>query len=105
MKTAVLPAPKGMPAAIGMAQWMEMGTHVHANHSSPMGQRMAAMQTMNIAASGGGLLVPGSFLCELIMRRINGSQQIVIMLPIPMPMKARPENPTDQPRSPWKTMG
>lgn len=61
MKTAVFPAPKGIPAKMGQIQCTG-GTQVQANHNSPIGARAAAMQTMLTIASGGTLPVSGSFL-------------------------------------------
>ena len=98
MKTRVFPAPKGMPARIGQIQWMVMGTDVQENQSCPMGMRQAAMQTMLTDASGVGRLVSGSFLWAWITFRARGSETIAIIVPVPMPVKARPLNPADHPR-------
>lgn len=67
----------------------------------------AAIQTTLTIASGGGspVSLSGSALCELIIFRIKGSQQITIMDPTPMPQKARPESPGDQPRMSEKMIG
>lgn len=70
---------------MGATQWT-FGVQVHAKIISPIGQSTAAMQTTLTMASGGGFPVAGSGLCELIRRRSKGSEQIVIIPPIPMPM-------------------
>ena len=61
MKTAVFPAPKGIPAKMGHIQCTG-GAQVQANHNSPMGTKAAAIQTMLTIASGGTFPVSGSFL-------------------------------------------
>lgn len=105
MKTPVLPAPKQTPARIGAIQWIDAGAQVQANQSSPAGIRMAQMHTIDTMASGGGFPVSGSGLWLSIMRRISGSQAMVMREPIPMPQKASPDIPSDQPRISPKTMG
>lgn len=85
MNTNPFPAPNGIPAAIGRAQ-CTFGVHVHANQISPVGIRIAAKQTTDTIASGGGLPVSGSGLCELIHFRINGSSTMASTEPIPMPI-------------------
>ena len=104
MNTPVLPAPNGMPAKIGHIQCTG-GTHVQANHSSPMGASTAAIQTTLTIASGGTLPVSGSFLWLLIIRRSRGSVPMTVKHPIAIPVNARPEIPGDQPRIPVKTYG
>ena len=104
MKTSAFPAPNGIPAAIGTAQ-CTFGVHVQANQISPTGIRIAARQTGATIASGGGLPVSGSGLCELIHFRISGSRKIAIIDPIPMPTNERPVIPADQPRKSVKTIG
>lgn len=59
------PMPKGMPKAIGMAQWIVTGRHVHEKTNWPIGVRIAPMVMIAAVASGGALPVSGSFLCEL----------------------------------------
>src|SRR2546423_4053665 len=105
MKIAVLPAPNGMPAAIGAAQCIDLGTQVQANQSWPIGVRHAAMQTIDIMASGGGSPVSGSGLWELIKRRMSGSRTMMHIDPIPIPTNARPDIAIVQPRNPVKTIG
>ena len=96
MKTRALPAPNGIPARIGHIQWIVMGTEVHENHNWPIGHKNAARQTIEMEASGGTRPVSGSFLCELTTLRAIGSVTIAIMVPTPMPVKARPAIPRDQ---------
>ena len=56
-------------------------------------------------ASGGALPVVGSFGCLLINLRQNGSPQIPIIVPTPMPINAKPVVPGPQPRFCAKTTG
>ena len=79
---------------------MVMGTEVQENHNCPTGQRMAARQTIDIEASGKTRPVSGSFLCDMTTLRAIGSVTIAIMVPTPIPTKARPDMPSDQPRRP-----
>lgn len=104
MKTAVFPAPNGMPARIGQIQWTG-GVHVHANQSWPTGAKTAATQTMLTMASEGTFPVAGSGLWALIMRRMRGSAMMMAKQPIARPVKERPVRPVDQWRRPVKTMG
>lgn len=104
MNTKVFPAPKGIPARIGQIQCTG-GTHVHANQSSPIGARTAAIQTTLTMASGGTLPVSGSFLWALIIRRISGSAPMTIKQPTSRPRNDSPVIPFDQPRTRVKTRG
>lgn len=90
---------------MGTIQGIDAGEQVHANQSSPVGIKIAEIQTIETMASGGTLPVSGSCLWLLIMRRTKGSQAIMIKQPTPMPQKARPDRPRDQPRIWRKTMG
>ena len=78
MKTRVLPAPNGMPARIDQIQWMEAGAEVQLKINCPNGQRMAAMQTTETAASGGRSPVVGSTGWAWMRRRRRGSTAIAI---------------------------
>lgn len=66
---------------------------------------MAQIHTIDTMASGGGFPVSGSGLWLSIMRRTSGSQEMIARDPTPMPQKASPDMPSDQPRISLKTMG
>lgn len=105
MKLRALPHPNGIPKAIGTAQWMVAGRHVHEKASCPIGARMPPMIMTLAVASGGARPVDGSFGCILISFRQSGSPQIPIIVPMPMPTNAKPAMPGPQPRFWAKTMG
>lgn len=94
-----------MPKAIGIAQWMVTGRHVHEKTNWPIGVMTAAMVMMAAVASGCTLPVSGSFSCELTIRRQSGSHTMASMVPTPMPRKASPEVPGPHPRCWENTMG
>ena len=104
MKTAALPAPNGRPAMIGAIQ-CTLGVQVHAKMISPTGIKIAARQTGATIASGAVWPVSGSILWELIHLRMRGSAIMVIIPPTPIPEKARPVKPGDQPLMSVKTIG
>lgn len=99
------PHPKGMPKAIGIAQWMVVGTQVQENTSWPIGVRTAPIHMMLADASGATRPVSGSLSCELIIFLQTGSMNIAISVPIPIPTKDRPVCPGPHPRCCWNTMG
>lgn len=70
-----------------------------------MGVRIAPMVMTLAVASGAALPVSGSLGCEFMMRRQNGSDRIAIIVPVPIPTKARPDVPGPQPRCSLNTMG
>lgn len=93
-----------LPAIRGQIQ-CTFGVHVHANINSPAANNTAPMQTTDTIASGLTFPVSGSTRCRLISFRRTGSPKIQSRLPRPIPKKARPAIPADQPRSCRKTMG
>lgn len=84
MNTNPLPKPNGTPARMGEIQCMD-GFAVHENQNSPIGINTLPMQTAITAASGAGRPVVGSRGCMEIIRRISGSRQTAIAVPVPMP--------------------
>lgn len=105
MKLKLLPAPNGMPKAMGAAQWIDAGRHVQEKPSWPVAVSTAPMTMMVPEASGRMAPVSGSRGCAWMMRRSSGSQMMAVRVPIPMPVKARPVVPGSQPRCCEKTMG
>lgn len=88
MNVAVVPAPNGMPERIGQIQCTS-GVQVQANHSPPIGTKMAPIHTINTGLSGVGRPSASSFrFCTSF--RSRGSQKITKQLPTPMPRYEHP---------------
>ena len=65
-----------------------------------MGHKNDPKQMMLMDASGNTRPVSGSFSCELTIFLAKGSVMIAIIVPTPIPTKARPVTPRDHPRKP-----
>lgn len=90
---------------MGTIQWT-FGVLVHANTNSPTGRSTAPRQQSGNLASGGALPPGPAARTALLYHMLpSGWRALPMSRPTPIPRKARPEVPFDQPRFCWKTMG